>query len=207
MNILLFLKKYWKFELIIIFILSIVFNIFLCRKILSLKDDLNTAQINTEAILDSAKLQKKVMSVNINQLKNYNDSISRKAIDLAKSLKIKPKTITQYDYIESKATKRDTLYLDTNRIIKVDTLKIDTVIGDKWYNVKININRGKLIIEPQMKSQLQLITHTDKEYVNKRSKVFFIRWFQKKRRVLITDIKEANPYIQTTNSRFIKIIK
>jgi hypothetical protein len=34
------------------------------------------------------------MSVNINQLKNYNDSISRKAIDLAKSLKIKPKTIT-----------------------------------------------------------------------------------------------------------------
>jgi hypothetical protein len=56
MNILLFLKKYWKFELIIIFILSIVFNIFLCRKILSLKDDLNTAQINTEAILDSAKL-------------------------------------------------------------------------------------------------------------------------------------------------------
>jgi hypothetical protein len=54
---------------------------------------------------------------------------------------------------------------------------------------------------------MYVVINNKKEYNKKPSKIFFIRWFQKKHLVTEVNVEERNPYIKSKENKFIKINK
>ena len=127
--------------------------------------------------------------------------------DVRKELKIKDKNIKQLQYLLSVSTKKDTV-LFTDTIFRDKSLALDTIIGDKWYNIRLGLKYPNLIYtEPTFTSEKYIIVNKKKETVNPPKKFFLFRWFQKKHTILEVNMVERNPYIENKNNRFIEIIK
>ena len=93
-------------------------------------------------------------------------------------------------------------------MFKEPTLAIDTLMGDKWYNVRLGLKYPSMIaVQPYFKSEKHSIVSSKKETVNPPSKFFLFRWFQRKHRVLHIDVVEKNPYVDNESSKYVEIIK
>lgn len=127
--------------------------------------------------------------------------------DVRKELKIKDKNIKQLQYLLSVSTKKDTV-LFTDTVFRDKSLALDTIIGDKWYNIRLGLKYPNLIYtEPTFTSEKYIIVNKKKETVNPPKKFFLFRWFQRKHWVMEVHIKEKNPYIKETNNKFVEIIE
>lgn len=138
------------------------------------------------------------------------DSINQKLLDEIDRLKIKDKNIQYLQYQTQVIHKTDTIKIKGDTIFqeKLVTNPIDTVIGDQWYNLDLKLRYPSTIVaSPTFNSEKYVVIHTKKEYIKKPSKIFFIRWFQKKRLVVEVTVSEKNPYIKNKDQRFIEIIK
>ena len=148
-----------------------------------LKKDLSTATANIKAYSDensSLKNSARVFQLTVEQLSYYNDSILQKMDEVRKELKIKDKNLKQMQYLLSESTKRDTV-LFTDTIFKDKELALDTLIGDKWYNIRLGLKYPNLIYtEPTFISEKYIITNKRKETINPPKKFFLFRWFQRK---------------------------
>lgn len=175
-----------------------------------LKKDLSTASANIKAYSDensSLKNNARVFQLTVEQLSYYNDSILQKMDEVRKELKIKDKNLKQVQYLLSESTKRDTV-LFTDTIFKDKELALDTLIGDKWYNIRLGLKYPNLIYtEPTFISEKYIITNKRKETINPPKKFFLFRWFQRKHWVMEVHIKEKNPYIKEINNKFVEIIE
>ena len=175
-----------------------------------LKKDLSTATANIKAYSDensSLKNDARVFQLTVEQLSYYNDSILQKMNEVRKELKIKDKNLKQMQYLLSESTKRDTV-LFTDTIFKDKELALDTLIGDKWYNIRLGLKYPNLIYtEPTFISEKYIITNKRKETINPPKKFFLFRWFQRKHWVMEVYIKEKNPYIKEINNKFVEIIE
>lgn len=148
----------------------------------------------------------KEFQLTIDELRNSKDSINRELASQIEARKIKDKTVQSIQYTTSIASKTDTIVL-TDTIFK-RPVDVDTIVGDEWYNLKLGLKYPSTIItQPTFKSEKYVVIHTKKEYNKKPSKIFFIRWFQKKHTSVVVDVEEKNPYIENGENRFIKIIK
>lgn len=142
----------------------------------------------------------------MDELRNSKDSINKKLLRTVDSLRIKDKNVQYLQYNTSVIQKVDTIVLQDTIFRK--PVDIDTIVGDYWYNMKLGLRYPATIItEPSFKSEKQVVISTKKEYNKKPSKIFFIRWFQKKHNVVTVDIIEGNPYIENKENRFIKVVK
>lgn len=142
----------------------------------------------------------------VDELRNSKDSINKKLVRTMDSLKIKNKNVQYLQYNTSIIQKTDTVVLQDTIFRK--PVDVDTTIGDYWYNLKLKLEYPSTIItKPYFKSEKQVLISTKKEYDKKPSKIFFIRWFQKKHNVVTVDVLESNPYIENKENRFIKIVK
>lgn len=175
-----------------------------------LKKDLSTATANIKAYSDensSLKNNARIFQLTVEQLGYYNDSILQKMDEVRKELKIKDKNLKQIQYLLSESTKRDTV-LFTDTIFKDRELALDTLIGDKWYNIRLGLKYPNLIYtEPTFISEKYIITNKRKETINPPKKFFLFRWFQRKHWVMEVHIKEKNPYIKEINNKFVEIIE
>ena len=142
----------------------------------------------------------------MDELRNSKDSINKKLLRTVDSLRIKDKNVQYLQYNTSVIQKVDTIVLQDTIFRK--PVDVDTIVGDYWYNMKLGLRYPATIItEPSFKSEKQVVISTKKEYNKKPSKIFFIRWFQKKHNVVTVDIVESNPYIENKENRFIKVVK
>ena len=175
-----------------------------------LKEEISVSMSNQKAFItenSSLKEENRVFKFTIEQLNYYNDSILQKMNDVRKELKIKDKDLKQMQYLLSEATKKDTIvFRDT--LFRVPSLNIDTLIGDKWYNIRLELKYPNLItIHPTFISEKYIIVNKKKETINPPKKFFLFRWFQRKHWVMEVNIKEKNPYIKETNNKFVEIIE
>lgn len=168
------------------------------------------AEANVKAydkLLGSANNQNAALALTIDQLNNCQDSILRELNETRKQLKIKNKDVKAVQYIESTFIKTDTIVLK-DTLFKEPDLKVDTIIGDRWYNVKVGLKYPSTItVNPKFNSEKHVIVSTKKETVNPPKKFFLLRWFQKKHKVLTIDVVEKNPYIENQNSRYVEVLK
>ena len=176
----------------------------------SLEEEISTLMSNQKTFIaekSSLKEENRVFKFTIEQLNYYNDSILQKMNEVKKELKIKDKNLQQMQYLLSQATKKDTVvFRDT--LFKEPTLNVDTLIGDKWYNIRLGLKYPNLItINPALISEKYIIVSKKKETVNPPKKFFLFRWFQRKHWVMEVNIKEKNPYIQELNNKFVEIIE
>lgn len=148
----------------------------------------------------------KEFQLTVDDLRASKDSINQRLVNQVEKMKIKDKTIQSLQYTTSIANKTDTIIL-SDTIFK-EPVAIDTLVGDKWYNMKLKLKYPSTIItEPTFKSEKYVVIHTKKEYDKKPSKIFFIRWFQKKHTTVVVEMEEKNPYIENGENRFIQIVK
>ena len=175
-----------------------------------LKDEISVSMSNQKAFIaenSSLKEENRVFKFTVEQLNYYNDSILQKMNNIRKELKIKDKNLKQLQYLLSVSTKKDTV-LFTDTIFRDKSLALDTIIGDKWYNIRLGLKYPNLIYtEPTFTSEKYIIVNKKKETVNPPKKFFLFRWFQRKHWVMEVHIKEKNPYIKETNNKFVEIIE
>ena len=140
------------------------------------------------------------------QLSYANDSILKELNDTRKKLKVKDKNLKSVQYITSTLSRVDTITLK-DTIFK-EPLKVDTIISDKWYNAKIELNYpSTIIISPTFKSEKNIVVSTKKETVNPPKKFWLFRLFQKKSTIIKVDVIEKNPYVSNEESRYVETIK
>ena len=194
----------------VLFIVSLLgIGIYIWNERQDLKKEVCTLRNNQKAFIaenSSLKNESRAFKFTIEQLNYYNDSILQKMNDVRKELKIKDKNIKQLQYLLSVSTKKDTV-LFTDTIFRDKSLALDTVIGDKWYNIRLGLKYPNLIYtEPTFTSEKYIIVNKKKETVNPPKKFFLFRWFQKKHWIMEVHIKEKNPYIKEIDNKFVEII-
>lgn len=142
----------------------------------------------------------------MNDLRASKDSVDRKLVSIIDELKIKDKKINYLQYHTSTIYKTDTIQVSDT--LFVPTAHVDTLLGDKWYNLKLKLDYpSTIVVSPTFNSEMYVVINNKKEYNKKPSKIFFIRWFQKKHLVTEVNVEEKNPYIKNKSNKFIKITK
>lgn len=191
--------------------LAILFGTLLktCSDLRKYKDLYTRELTNVEAydrLYSEMEEQIREFKFTMDELRTSKDSINQRLLRTVDSLKLKDKNIQYLQYNTSIIQKTDTILMQDTIFRK--PVDIDTVVGDAWYSMKLGLKYPSTIItEPTFKSEKQVIISTKKEYNKKPSKIFFIRWFQKKHLVTQVDVIESNPYIDNKENRFIKIVK
>ena len=155
----------------------------------------------------SLKNENRAFKFTIEQLEYYNDSILKKMNEVRKELNVKDKDLGAMQYILSEASKTDTVeFRDT--IFSIPTLNVDTLLGDKWYQISLELRYpNKIITTPKFISEKFVIINYKKETINPPKKCWLLRLFQKKHKVIRVEVVEKNPYIENKKHRFIEIIK
>ena len=203
-------KRYISIGIVILMSLLAVSTYTLYNRNQDLKEEISVSMSNQKAFIaenSSLKDESRAFKFTIEQLNYYNDSILQKMNDVRKELSIKNKNLKQMQYLLSEATKKDTIvFRDT--LFREPTLDIDTLVGDKWYNIRLGLKYPNLITtNPTFISEKYIIVNKKKETINPPKKFFLFRWFQRKHWVMEVNIKEKNPYIKEVNNKFVEIIE
>ena len=142
----------------------------------------------------------------MDDLRRSKDSIDIKLVSVIDKLKLKDKKINYLQYHTSTIYRTDTIQIKDT--ILTPKAHIDTLIGDKWYSLKLKLDYpSTLVVTPTFSSEMYVVINNKKEYNKTPSKIFFIRWFQKKHLVTEVNVEERNPYIKSKENKFIKINK
>lgn len=204
------IKKYIRIGIVVLIGGLILSTYVLYNKNQNLREELSISVSNEKAFMtenSSLKESNRVFKFTIDQLEYYNDSLLTKMNEVRKDLKIKDSELKQMQYLLSEAEKKDTIvFRDT--LFKDKSIDIDTLLGDKWYQLKLGLRYPSTIIaEPKFTSEKYIMVDYRKETINPPKKCFLSRWFQKKHKVVEVEVVEKNPYIEDKQQRFIEIIK
>lgn len=195
----------------VLFIVSLLgIGIYIWNERQDLKKEVCILRNNQKAFIaenSSLKNESRAFKFTIEQLNYYNDSILQKMNDVRKELSIKDKNLKQMQYLLSEATKKDTIvFRDT--LFKEPTLNVDTLVGDKWYQMKLGLKYPSTITtDPKFVSEKYIMVNYKKETINPPKKCWLLRLFQKKHRVVEVNVVEKNPYIENKQQRFIEIVE
>ena len=162
---------------------------------------------NYDSELNGEKNKNSAYQLTIDQLKYYQDSILKKLDDTRKELKIKDKKLQSMQYVSTVLTRVDTVTL-RDTLFKEPSFALDTLIGDKWYNLRLGLKYPSTIaVKPEFNSEKHIIVSTKKETVNPPKKFFLFRWFQRKHTILQVNVVEKNPYVESQDSKYVEILK
>ena len=203
-------KKYVGIGIIILVGLLAISTYTLYNSNQDLKEEISVSMTNQKAFIaenSSLKEENRVFKFTVEQLNYYNDSILQKMNEVRKELKIKDKDLKQMQYLLSEATKKDTIVFG-DTLFREPTLDIDTLVGDKWYQMKLGLKYPSTITtDPKFVSEKYIITSLKKETINPPKKCWLLRLFQKKHKVVEVNVVERNPYIENKQQRFIEIVE
>lgn len=203
-------KKYIRIGIVILVSLLAISTYTLYTNNQKLKEEISISISNQKAFIaenSSLKEENRVFKFTIEQLNHYNDSILQKMNEVRKELKIKDRDLKQMQYLLSEAQKKDTIVL-RDTLFREPTLKIDTLLGDRWYQMKLGLRYPSTIItEPKFVSEKYVIVDYKKETINPPKKCWLLRLFQRKHKVVEVNVVEKNPYIENKQQRFIEFVK
>lgn len=204
------MAKYIKIIIATLIVFLSISSYILYTKNQSLKEELSISVSNEKAFIaenSSLKEENRVFKFTVEQLNYYSDSILQKMNAVRKELNIKDKDLKQIQYLLSEATKKDTIvFRDT--LFREPTLDIDTLVGDKWYQMRLGLKYPSTITtDPKFVSEKYIMVNYKKETINPPKKCWLLRLFQKKHKVVEVNVVEKNPYIENKQQRFIEIVE
>ena len=204
------IKRYIRIGIVVVIGLLITSICVLYNNNQNLKEELFVSISNEKAFMmenSALKGKNRAFQFTVEQLEYFNDSLLVKMNEVRKELRIKDKDLKQMQYLLSEAQKKDTIvFRDT--IFRDPLVRVDTLLGDRWYQMKLGLRYPSTIItEPKFVSEKYIIVDYRKETVDPPKKCFIARWFQKKHKVVDVEVVEKNPYIENKQQRFIEIVK
>ena len=171
--------------------------------------DYRTAINNNKAyehLLDSTKNNELQFKYTIKELENSKDSVLIEMNKVSEQLKIKNKNLKQIEYINTVTKINDSIFIK-DTIFKHD-FRLDTSIFDDWHKINLYLEYPSNIkIKSSFKNETYITTSYKKETIKPASKIFFVRWFQKKTKVVEVNVIQKNPYTENVEQRFIEIVK
>jgi hypothetical protein len=184
------------------------------NRIESLKEDNNILGNNVYSYVnENSKLKDNIVGLKLtaDQLSYFNDSIIQKLDSTRKVLKIKDAKIRELLYLSNNYGKVDT-FIFTDTIFKDPTIRIDTIIGDKYYSSRLQLEYpNKIVTTPTFVSEKSIVVYDDVRYLVPLKKFFLARWLQKKEKqtVISIDVIEESPYVDEASkkTKYIHIIK
>ena len=176
----------------------------------NLRDKLSISISNEKAFIvgnNGLKDQNRAFQFTVEQLEYFNDSLITKMNEVRKELEIRDRDLKQMQYLLSEAQKKDTIvFRDT--LFREPTLDIDTLVGDKWYQMRLGLKYPSTITtDPKFVSEKYIMMDYKKETINPPKKCWLLRLFQKKHKVVEVNVVEKNPYIENKQQRFIEIVE
>lgn len=142
----------------------------------------------------------------IEQLNYSKDSLNHRINELRKDLKIKDKDIQKLQYMLSENQKKDSIVFVHDTLFR-ENIKVDTTLNDNWSKLHLQLEYPNTVLaEYSFKNESLVTTYLKKETINPPHKCAFIRWFQKKHKVIHVEINEQNPYCEIKEQRFINIV-
>ena len=197
---------------IIVLVLGLAFSALLIR-VKALQAEYSDAMNNYKAYeelfarrLDSVNKKNYELKLTKEQLNYTKDSIIQKLNEVRKELKIKDKNIQRLEYILTETTIYDSVFF-TDIIFK-DNVKIDTTLADHWRVLNLQLEYpNRINVESTFNNELSVIVSGEKQTIKPPSKIFFIRWLQKKQTMIKVDVVDSNPYASVKEQRFVEIIK
>ena len=204
----------WKIKLIIgLIIVTVIAGLGTTVAVMNNRiDKLNTEVAEATTNIKAYELENLALKDNtiefqytIEQLNHSKDSLNQKINKLRKDLKIKDKDIQKLQYVLSENQKKDSIIVhDTLFIEKV---KIDTTLSDDWSKLHLQLEfPNKVVTEYSFKNESLVTTYLKKETIKPPHKCIFIRWFQKKHKMIYVEVNEQNPYCEIKEQKFINII-
>ena len=204
----------WKIKLIIgLIIVAIIVGLGTTVAVMNNRiDKLNTEVAEATTNIKAYELENLALKDNtiefqytIEQLNHSKDSLNQKINKLRKDLKIKDKDIQKLQYVLSENQKKDSIIIhDTLFIEKV---KIDTTLSDNWSKLHLQLEfPNKVVTEYSFKNESLVTTYLKKETIKPPHKCIFVRWFQKKHKMIYVEVNEQNPYCEIKEQKFINII-
>ena len=204
----------WKIKLIIgLIIVAIIAGLGTTVVVMNNRiDKLNTEVAEATTNIKAYELENLALKDNtiefqytIEQLNHSKDSLNQKINKLRKDLKIKDKDIQKLQYVLSENQKKDSIIVhDTLFIEKV---KIDTTLSDDWSKLHLQLEfPNKIVTEYSFKNESLVTTYLKKETIKPPHKCIFVRWFQKKHKMIYVEVNEQNPYCEIKEQKFINII-
>lgn len=141
----------------------------------------------------------------IEQLNYSNDSLNQKINKLRKELRIKDKDIQKLQYMVSESHKKDSIIIrDT---IFMENVKVDTTLADDWSKLHLQLEFPNTVVaDYSFKNESLVTTYLKKETIKPPHKCAFVRWFQKKHKVIHVEVHEQNPYCEIKEQKFINIV-
>ena len=138
--------------------------------------------LNNNKEKDSTKNNNVQFQLTIKELENSKDSIFAEMNKVREELKIKDKNLKQIQYINTVTRITDSVIIK-DTIFKKD-FKLDTCIFDNWHKTNICLSYPSQIeVNSSFKNETYITTSLKKETINPPSKIFFVRWFQKKHKI------------------------
>lgn len=203
-------SKYINIIIAILIVSLSIGSYILYTKNQRLQEELSVSISNEKAFIaenSSLKNENRVFKFTVEQLNYYNDSILEKMNEVRKELDIKDKDLKQMQYLLSEAAKKDTIvFRDT--LFREPALDIDTLVGDKWYQMRLGLKYPSTITtDPKFVSEKYIMVDYKKETINPPKKCWLLRLFQKKHKVVEVNVVEKNPYIENKQQRFIEIVE
>ncbi len=204
------MKKYFYIGIIILIgVLSL--QLYLGKKYnKTLEEDWKNAIENTKTyseLFSNSDSKNRAYKLSIEQLNNSKDSIFQQLCKVKEELKIKDSKLQSLQYMASSYIRVDTITF-TDTLFKDPQVKVDTLISDNWYSVKLGLEYpATIVVQPTFKSKKVVAVSMKKETVNPPKKFFLFRWFQKKQYVLNVDVIEENPYVENMDNRYVEIVK
>jgi hypothetical protein len=203
------MKKYLYTALLVAILLFIGLYSYQRRELKKYKGLYSKELQNVEAYrLSNSGLENNIRQyqMTMDDLRASKDSIDRKLTDVIDELKIKDKKIEYLQYQTKTIHKTDTIQVPDT--IFVPEAHVDTLLGDKWYSLRLQLNYPSTIVaSPAFNSEQYVVINTKKECNKEPSKWFFVRWFQKKHWVTEVNVIERNPYIDVKQQKYIKVVK
>jgi hypothetical protein len=142
--------------------------------------------------------------MSINELYASKDSLDKKLLSVMQELKISEKEIQSLQYQLNNISRTDTIKVSDT--IFIPNVNIDTLIGDYWYNIRLQLQYPSTVITtPTFNSEQYIYIYNEKKYVGGKSKCFFINWFKKTYISTEVKVEEKNPNIKLLNQKFIKV--
>ena len=171
-------KKYIRIGIGILIIFLVLSTYTLYNRNQDFKEEISVLVSNQKAFIaenSSLKDENRVFKFTVDQLNYYNDSILQEMNNIRKSIGIKDKDLNQIQYISTEITKTDTIILK-DTIFKETTFKVDTLIGDNWYQLKLGLKYPNTIItSPKFISDKYIIVSSKKETIDPPKKCWLLR--------------------------------
>jgi predicted PurR-regulated permease PerM len=110
------------------------------KKISNLNESLSNSVNNEKSLLlknDNNENEIRSLKLSVEQLDYFNDSITEKLNQARKELKVKDADLKELQYLQTLATKTDTVFIPDT--IFVEKTNLDTTMGDEWYQLNLQL--------------------------------------------------------------------